>query len=65
MAGIFDQLMKSKKQVLFVSQHIQPTDTRVLELQVAKEILSEVFGAGPEDVDGMIKARISGLKELC
>lgn len=64
MAGIFEQLIKSRKQVLFVNQHIQPADTRVLELQAAKEILGEVFGAEPEDVDEMIKARISGLKEL-
>jgi hypothetical protein len=64
MAGIFDQLMKSKKQVLFVSQHIPSADTRVLELQVAKEILGEVFGAEPEDVDEMIQARITELKGL-
>jgi hypothetical protein len=55
MAGIFDQLMKPRKQVLFLGQHIQPTDTK---------ILGEVFGAEPEDVDGMIKARVSGLMEL-
>ena len=64
MAGIFDQLMKSKKQVLFVGQHIRPTDTKILELQAAKEILGEVFGAEPEDVDGMITARVFELKGL-
>jgi hypothetical protein len=64
MAGIFDQLIKSKKQVLFVSHHIQPADTKSLELQAAKDILSEVFGTKPEDVDEMIKARISELKGL-
>ena len=63
MVGIFDQLIKSRKQVLFVSQH-QPADTRVQELQVAKEILGEVFGSGPQDVDEMIKARIGALKGL-
>lgn len=64
MAGILGQLKKSKKQVLFMSQHIQPADTRSLELQAAKEILGEVFGAGPEDVEGMIQARIEELKGL-
>ena len=64
-AGIFELLIKShKKQVLFVSQHILPVDTRVLELHAAKEILGEVFGAKPEDVDEMIQARIEELKGL-
>ncbi len=62
MAGILEQLKKSKKQALFVSQHIQPAHTKPLELQAAKEILAEVFGAGPEDVDEMIQARIEELK---
>jgi hypothetical protein len=62
MAGIFEQLIRSKKQVLFVNHHIQPADTRALELQAAKEILAEVFGAGPEEVEGMIQARIEELK---
>jgi len=47
-----------------VSQRMQPADTRVLELQVAKEILQEVFGAGPEDVEEMIQAKIAELNGL-
>jgi hypothetical protein len=62
MAGIIGQLMRSKKQVLFVSQQIRPVDIKAQELQVAKEILGEVFGAGPQDVDEMIQARIGELK---
>jgi hypothetical protein len=57
MAGIFEQLINSKKQVLFVSQHVQPIDIMAQELQAAKEILGEVFGSGPQDVDEMIKAK--------
>jgi len=49
MTGIFDQLIKPKKEVLFVSQQIQPVDLSVLDLQIAKEILGEAFGAEPED----------------
>jgi predicted acyltransferase (DUF342 family) len=65
MAVIFEQLIKSKKQVLFVTQHIhQPVDTKVLELQAAKDILGEVFGAESEDVDEMIRAKIGELKGL-
>lgn len=56
--------MKSRKQVLFIHQHIQPTDTKSLELQAAKEILGEVFGAEPADVEGMIQARIEELKGI-
>ncbi len=54
--------MRQKKQVLFVSQRIQPVDSRALELQIAKEILQEVFRAGPEDVEEMIQVRITELK---
>jgi hypothetical protein len=64
MAGTFEQLINSKKQVLFVSQHVQPIDIMAQELQAAKEILGEVFGSGPQDVDERIKARISELKGL-
>ena len=41
-----------------MSQHIRPVGTRVLELHAAKEILGEVFGARPEDIDEMIQAKI-------
>jgi hypothetical protein len=64
MAGILYRRTKQRKQVLFSNQSIQPADTRALELKAAKEILAEVFGARPEDVDGMIQARIEELKEL-
>ena len=64
MAGTFEQLINSKKQVIFVSQHVQPIDIMAQELQAAKEILGEVFGSGPQDVDEMIKARIGELKGL-
>jgi hypothetical protein len=64
MAGIFEQLKKSKKQAFFVGQHIQPVNNKPLELQTAKEILGEIFGAEPEDVEGMIQARIEELNGL-
>jgi hypothetical protein len=47
-----------------VSQRIQSADTTVLELQVAKETLQEVFGAGPQDVDEMILGKIAELKGM-
>jgi hypothetical protein len=65
MAGIFEQLIKSKTQAIFVDQRTRPVDTRVQELQAAKEILQEIFGAGPQDVDEMVQTRIEELKGLC
>jgi hypothetical protein len=64
MAGIFEQLIRSKRQVLNVSQRSQPADPRAQELQTAKEILQEVFSARPEDVDEMIQAKITELKGM-
>ncbi len=47
-----------------MSQRSQPVDPRALELQTAKEILREVFGARAEDVEEMIQARIAELKGM-
>ncbi len=33
-------------------------NTRLLELQTAKEILAEIFHARPEDIEEMIKSRL-------
>ncbi len=35
-------------------------NTRLLELQAAKEILAEIFHARPEDIEDMIKSRLEG-----
>jgi hypothetical protein len=35
MAGIFDQLIRSKGQVLFVTQRSQPVDPLAMELQAS------------------------------
>jgi len=36
----------------------QATDLKVIELQTAKEILAEVFGARPGEVEEMIRMRL-------
>lgn len=64
MAGIFEQLTRSKKQVLFMCQHIRPSDIKALELQAARKIVGEVFRAETEDVEEIIQARIAGLKGI-
>ncbi len=33
-------------------------NTRILELQAAKEILAEIFHARPEDIEEIIKSRL-------
>jgi len=33
-------------------------NTRILELQAAKEILAEIFHARPEDIEEMIQSRL-------
>jgi hypothetical protein len=39
-------------------------DVLIQELKAAKEILQEIFGAEPKDVEEMIQARIAELKGL-
>lgn len=49
MAGILGRLFRSQKKV-------EP-DSKVMELDTAKEILAEVFGISLSDVDEMIQNR--------
>jgi hypothetical protein len=59
MAGVLDHLAKPKKQA------IQPhpgsrggsDDQVAMELDAAKEILAEVFGISPQEVEEMIRRR--------
>jgi hypothetical protein len=64
MAGIFEQLIKPNEQVISMPQSSNEGDALVQELKAAKEILQEIFGAEPEDVEEMIQARIAELKGL-
>lgn len=49
MAGVLGQLFRSRKEV--------ELDSKVMELDTAKEILAEVFGIKLSDVDEMIQNR--------
>ncbi len=64
MAGIFEQLIKPNEQVISMPQSSNDGDALVQELKAAKEILQEIFGAEPKDVEEMIQARIAELKGL-
>ncbi len=53
MAGILE-LRKPRRQLIAFTPEINP---KVLELQVAKEILAEIFGISLSEVDEMLKLR--------
>ena len=49
MAGVIKRLFRPQKETV--------QDRRIMELQMAKEILAEVFGIRIQDVDEMIQNR--------
>jgi hypothetical protein len=58
MAGVLERIRwPQKKLVVGLSSSAPKVDLRVLELQVAKEILAEIFGARISDVEEMIQIR--------
>jgi hypothetical protein len=64
MAGIFEQLIKPNEQVISMPQSSNEGNALIKELKAAKELIQEIFGAEPKDVEEMIQARISELKGL-
>ncbi len=57
MAGILEQLMRPRRQLIACNGSMPEFNSKVLELQAAKEILAEVFGIGASEVDEMLKLR--------
>jgi hypothetical protein len=59
MAGVFELIMGPQPQKHLVGRYgaVQRTDPRALELQVAVEILAEVFGIRTSEVKEIIRAR--------
>jgi hypothetical protein len=51
MAGVLEQLRKPRRRLIAFTPEINP---KVLELQVAKEILAEVFGISTSEVEDML-----------
>jgi hypothetical protein len=58
MAGVLRRLFRPQKEIML--------DRRIMELQMAKEILAEVFGIRIQDVDEMIQNRFeaSGSEDI-
>ena len=65
MAGLFEQLLRPQKRaVVHCTSWMKP---KAMELQMAKEILAEVFRVRISDVDEMIQNRFEKvpLQEVC
>jgi hypothetical protein len=55
MAGVLERIMQSKKKI--AKQPMDMVPTKVLQLQMAKEILAETFGVSVREVEEMIQMR--------
>ena len=63
MAGVLERIGWPQKKLIVVHSSSAPkVDLRILELQMAKEILGEIFGVRITDVDEMIQNRYD---EVC
>ena len=65
MAGVLDHLIRPQKRaVVYCTSRVNPTE---LELQMAKEILAEVFRVRLSEVDEMIQNRFEEvhIQEVC
>jgi hypothetical protein len=52
MAGVLERIMQSKKKIAKQSMPMDMVPTKVLQLQMAKEILAETFGVSVREVEG-------------
>jgi hypothetical protein len=57
MAGVFEQILRPRRQLMRLGMPTSKTDERVLELQTAMEILAEVFGTDVSEIDMMLRQR--------
>jgi hypothetical protein len=57
MAGVLERIMQSKKKIAKQSMPMDMVPTKVLQLQMAKEILAETFGVSVREVEEMIQMR--------
>ena len=64
MAGVLERLIWHRDITPFMPHCDCEPDLCALELQTAKDILQEVFGASPADVDDMIRCRLEDRFEL-
>jgi L-rhamnose isomerase len=57
MAGVLEQIMRPRKQLVRDNASAAKIDQKVMELQGAMEILAEVFDTDVSDIDMMLRQR--------
>ncbi len=57
MAGVLERMRRSRKQPVKSGIHLSAIPSKALELEIAKEILAEVFRVRLSEVDEMIQIR--------
>jgi hypothetical protein len=57
MAGVLERIMQSRKRIIRQNTPFDVIPTKVLQLQMAKEILAETFGVSVREVEEMIQMR--------
>ncbi len=63
MAGVLEQMRRSKRKLVRDSVSTAKIDQNVLELQAAMEILAEVFGTNVSEIDELLKHRCDEMGE--
>jgi hypothetical protein len=57
MAGVLERIMQSRKRIIRQKTPLDAVPIRVLQFQMAKEILAETFGVSVREVEEMIQMR--------
>ena len=57
MAGVLERIMQSRKRIIRQTTPLDAVPHKVLQLQMAKEILAETFGVSVREVEEMIQMR--------
>jgi hypothetical protein len=57
MAGVLERIMQSRKRIIRQTTPLDAVPVKVLQLQMAKEILAETFGVSVREVEEMIQMR--------
>jgi hypothetical protein len=57
MEGVLERIMQSRKRIIRQNTPVIVIPAKVLQLQIAKEILAETFGISVRDVEEMIRMR--------
>jgi hypothetical protein len=57
MAGVLERIIQSRKRIIRQTTPLDAVPVKVLQLQMAKEILAETFGVSVREVEEMIQMR--------